>query len=342
MRCRSLLCLVPFAFLLSSGCKTSPPANVAASVNDRAISFDDLEKAFRMQFSLPGDRAGDEQTLVQKLYLLRSLIDEEIMLQRAEKMGLMAVDTEVDAAFDEWKLRYGADDPQKELEAGGMKVADVKAELRRELTVKKLLNKEITSQIAVTDKEIADFYGANKAEFNWQEARIHLRRIKVTPTPDPVVRNLRGSKAQSEAQAKTKIQMIEALLKQGRDFALVAQNYSEDPESALNGGDLGFIPESALDSANPVLRKLVQGLRPGQISRPVRTSEGYWILEVLAKEPKGQRPLADPRVQQTIRETLLNRKDQLLKAAYYDMARNGARVVNYLAQTVADKKGKLK
>jgi peptidyl-prolyl cis-trans isomerase SurA len=63
-------------------------------------------------------------------------------------------------------------------------------------------------------------------------------------------------------------------------------------------------------------------------------------LKVISKEPSGQRELTDPRVQQTIRETLLNRKDQLLKAAYYEVARNEAKVVNYLARSVVENAGK--
>jgi len=65
-----------------------------------------------------------------------------------------------------------------------------------------------------------------------------------------------------------------------------------------------------------------------------RTAEGYRILKVITREPAGQRLLDDPSVQQTIRETLLNRKDQLLKAAYYEVARDEAKVVNYLASSI--------
>ena len=74
---------------------------------------------------------------------------------------------------------------------------------------------------------------------------------------------------------------------------------------------------------------------PGQMTPIVHTSEGYRVFKVFSKEPAGQRELTDPRVQQNIRETLLNRKDQLLRAAYYEVARDEAKVVNYLAMTVA-------
>ena len=116
---------------------------------------------------------------------------------------------------------------------------------------------------------------------------------------------------------------------------MLAQNYSEDPNSSPNGGDLGFVPESALEKANVELRKLVMELQPGQTSRVIHTQEGYQILKVISKEPAGQRELNDPRVQQTIRETLLNRKDQLFKAAYFEVARNEAKVANYFAMGVA-------
>ena len=84
------------------------------------------------------------------------------------------------------------------------------------------------------------------------------------------------------------------------------------------------------------MRRVILGLKPGEISPVLPSPDGFRILKVISKEPSGQRELTDPRVQQTIRETLLNRKDQLLKAAYYEMARNEAKVVNYLARSVVD------
>ena len=80
-------------------------------------------------------------------------------------------------------------------------------------------------------------------------------------------------------------------------------------------------------------------LQPGVASQPIHTQDGYRILKVISQEPAGQRELNDPRVQQNIRETLLNRKDQLLKAAYYEVARNSAKIQNYLAQRNRGKRG---
>jgi peptidyl-prolyl cis-trans isomerase SurA len=337
----SLRAGLALALVLAWGaaCKKSPPANVAATVNNRAITFTELDKHYQSQLSGSADAAGEDQAMMQKVELLRSLIDNEIMLQRAEKLGLMAVDADVEAKFNELKAPYTKEEFDRQLQGRKMTVEDLKSQLRRDLSIQKLINKEITSHISITDADVANFYNANKPSFNLAEPQVHMAQIMVTPQPDPNVRNLKNSKAQNEAQAREKIEDIAARLKRGEDFAMLAQNFSEDPNTAPNGGDLGFVPESALEKANIELRKMVMSLQPGGVSPIIRTQEGYRILKVISREPAGQRELNDPRVQQSIRETLLNRKDQLLKAAYYETARNEAKVVNYLARSILQRAG---
>lgn len=329
-------CIAIFVVLI--GCKHNPPPNVAAVVNNHPITFADLDKQFQTQFSSAGERPSDDQTTIQKLELLRSLIDSEIMLERAEKENLLATDADVEAKLTELKAPYTQEEFQKQLTARKMSVDDLKTQLRRDLSVNKLFNKEITSHINITDKDIGDFYNANKASFNLIEPQVHLAQIVVTPAPNAEVHNLKNDKAQSDDQAVKKIQMLMARIHQGDDFSVLAQNFSEDPQTSQNGGDLGFIAESALDKASPELRKTVFALAPGQVSSIIHTNEGYRILKLIAKEPAGQRELQDPRVQQTIRETLMNRKDQLLRAAYYEVARNEAKVTNYFALMITQSK----
>ncbi len=328
------------AGLVLTGCKSSPPANVAATVNNRPISNAEVDKTFRSQFVANAEGSSDDQTMIQKLEVLRSLVDNEIMLQRAEKMGLMATDGDVDTKFNELKAPFTKEEFEKQLKSRNMTAEDLKTQLRRDLSVQKLFNKEITSKINITDADVSSFYNSNRKSFNLNERQLHMMQLVVTPNPDPNVRNLKNDKAQNDEQAKKKIQALESRMKQGEDFAMLAQNYSEDPSTAPNGGDLGFLGESAFEKTNPDLRKLVMSLQPGELSPILHTQDGYRILKMVSKEPAGQRELADPRVQQTIRETLLNRKDQLLKSAYYEIARNETKVVNYLARNVMENAGK--
>src|SRR5579872_1752202 len=326
--------------LCACACKHAVSNNVAATVNGRVITYADLDKQYQAQFMSSSEKPSSDQMEIQKLEVLRTLVDNEIMLQRAEKLGLMATDADVESRFAELRAPYTQEEFQKQLEARKMTVDDMKAQLKRDLSITKLFNKEITSHISISDKDVTDFYNANKSSFNFPEPQIHLAQILVTATPDPNVRNLRNDKAQNDDQARKKIDMLVARMRQGEDFGGLAQNFSEDPSSAPNGGDLGFVPESAFERADPEIRRVIQAASPGQITPVVKTPEGYRIFKIYSKEPAGQRELTDPRVQQNIRETLLNRKDQLLRAAYYEVARDEAQVVNFLAQNVAQTRDK--
>ena len=320
------------------GCKRAVSDNVAGTVNGRIITYADLDKQYQAQFMSSAERPSTDQMEIQKLEVLRTLVDNEIMLQRAEKLGLMATDADVESRFAELKAPYTQEEFQKQLDARKMTVDDMKAQLKRDLSITKLFNKEITSHISISDKDVTDFYNSNKTSFNFPEPQVHLAQILVSPMPDANVRNLKNDKAQNDEQARRKMDMLVARLKQGEDFVTLAQNFSEDPTTAPNGGDLGFVPESALEKANTEIRAVIQTAPAGQVTPVVKTAEGYRIFKIYSKEPAGQRELTDPRVQQNIRETLINRKDQLLRAAYYEVARDEAQVANYLAQTVAQTK----
>lgn len=316
-----------------SGCGRSAPANVASEVNGRAITYAELDKQYQGQFS-SNEKPSEDQIAIQKLEVLRSMIDNEIMLQRAEKAGLMAVDADVEAKFNELKSPYTQEEFQKQMQSRKMTVEELKAQLRRDLSVQKLFNKEISSKINIADKDITEFYNTNKASFNLPEPQVRLSQLLVTAVAEPNVTNLKNDNAQNDDQARKKIENLYNRLRAGEDFAQIAKNYSEDPQSAASGGELGYIAESTLDRANPELRKGIMALAPGQMTPIIKTQEGYRVFKLVSKEPAGQRELNDPNVQQTIRETLINRKDQLLKAAYYEVARNEAKVLNYYASKV--------
>jgi peptidyl-prolyl cis-trans isomerase SurA len=345
MKRHLVLLAAAVAALTQCSCKRAAPSGVAAEVNGQAITYVELEKTFQTQTqtqSQPGEGANEDSVMSQKLELLNSLITSEIMRQRAEKLGLTAVDADVETEINKMRAPYTKDQFDKLLAERHMSMNDLRTQIRRDQTVSKLINKEITSHITVTDAEVTKFYEDNKNAFNRAEPQTHIAQILVTPAPNGNVRNLKNSKAQNDSEAQSKIKDLEARLQRGEDFGMLAQNYSEDPNSAPNGGDMGMIPESNLDKVSPELRKLIVSLPAGVPSLPVRLPEGYLILKVISREPAGQRDLQDPRVQQEIHEALLNRKDQLLKSAYYEVARNSANIRNYMAQSVLDNAGKTK
>src|SRR5215469_14732989 len=199
--------LIVAALLLVWSCKHAVPQNVAATVNGHTITYAELDKMFQAQFMSSAEHTSDDQMMIQRLEVLRTLVDNEIMLQRAEKLGLMATDADVESKFAELKAPYTQEEFQKQLASRKMSVDDFKAQLKRDLSIQKLFNKEITSHISISDRDVSDFYNSNKSSFNFPEPQVHVAQILVTPSPDPNVRNLKGDKAQNEDQAHKKMDM---------------------------------------------------------------------------------------------------------------------------------------
>ena len=345
---RGALAFVILAWLglALAGCASKESSGDAmAKVNGKKILRADVEKYYRNQTSQAPQPPSAEEATSLHLAILKQLIDDEIMLQRAEKLGLLATEEEVDSKLNEVKAPYTQEQFEQRLKERSLTVDDLKREFRRNITIEKVINKEITSKIAITDADISAYYNAHKADFNLVEPRYHLAQIVVTAGANPDSSNLKN-KALNPADAHKKIQMVENRLDSGEDFATVAMNYSEDPSTAGNGGDMGFIPESAIKS-DPTAREIVSKLKAGQISPVIpvmdpstRQPVGYRIVKLVAREPAGQRELNDPRVQQAIREQLRGRREQLLKAAYYEVVRDEAKVENYYAEQVLKNSGK--
>jgi peptidyl-prolyl cis-trans isomerase SurA len=343
--------VIASAFLLIglTACnRNSGGGDVMASVNGRKIYRSEVDKYYGNQTSGSDQQPTGEQAVSLRLSILNELIETEILMLRADKLGLLATDEEVDRKLNEAKAPYTAEEFNKRLAEKKISLDDFKRDLRRSLTRDKVLNKEITSRINITDQDVTSYYNDHKAEFNLIEPQYHLAKIMVTGVVNPQVRNLQN-KAQNDAEAKKKIQMIENKLDSGDDFATLAMNYSEDPETSNNGGDLGMAPESALKTADPATREAVMKLKPGQYTPMIPVVNpanhqpyAYMIVKLIAKEPAGQRDLNDPRVQQAIRQQLRDRREQLLKAAYYESLRDEAKIANYYAGEILKNAGAAK
>jgi peptidyl-prolyl cis-trans isomerase SurA len=314
-----------------------------ASVDGRKILRSDVEKYYLNQTAgsdQPQSPVGEQATSL-RLSILRELIDNEIVMRRAEKLGLLATDEEVDREVNKVKAPYTQEQFDQKLKDKKITLDDFRRDLRRSLTVDKVLNKEVTSKINITDQDVSDYYSAHKGEFNLIEPQYHLAQIYVSPLPNPQVHNLKNDKAQNELDARKKIQMLSNRLDSGDDFATLAMNYSEDSETSASGGDLGFTPESALQRTDPTTREVVIKLKPGQYSPVITVADpvskrvvGFRIVRLVAKESAGQREYSDPRVQQAIRTQLRDRREQLLKGAYYEVLRDGAKVENFYAEEI--------
>ena len=344
-RAAAYLPLAAILLSLLAGCKQPEhhAPDVWAVVNGVEIKRDEVEKYYKSRINPEAQETSPEEILSGKLNVVEQLINNEILLERAKKLNLEASDGEVEDKFTELKSPFTEEEFQRKLKDGGMTVDDLKRDLRRQLSIQKLLNREVAAKVTITDQDVTDFYNANRNQFNVAEAQFRISKIEITPRKDPLVRNRKNDDATNEAEAQRKAKMLEDKLNSGADFAQLAMDYSEDPNTAGNGGDLGYIPESSLNAAqtDPLLKKEVLSLKPGQVSPPILMRDKIIILKLVAREAAGQRNVNDPQVQQMVRDTLRNRKEQLLRNAYLAVARDEAHVTNYLALQVIETAGKL-
>jgi peptidyl-prolyl cis-trans isomerase SurA len=206
---KSLL-LVGLALSLAlSGCSSKPSGNdVMAKVNGKKILRSEVDKYFANQTAGAPQPLTGEQANELRLNILQKLIEDEIIAQRAAKDGLLATDDEVDKKLSEIKSPYTEEEFKKGLTERHVTLNDLKEELRRSITVDKVLNKEIFSRIEIKDSDVNAYYQAHKGEFNLVEPQYHLAHILVTPGSVGQVRNLKNSKAQNDADAQKKIREL--------------------------------------------------------------------------------------------------------------------------------------
>jgi peptidyl-prolyl cis-trans isomerase SurA len=324
---------------------STPPAPSAASadtwavVDGREITRAEVDQAYRRTGGAAQGLA-EEEILSAKLGILDDLILQDMLIARAGALKIEVADSELDKAFADAKQNIPDDAFQQELTKRGVTVADMREGLRRELLAQKVIEQEVSSKITVTAQEVSDFFLANRSQFNIPEESYHLAQIVVTPVREPQVANRTGDDAATPQEASEKVKMLMERLKAGANFAELAMGYSEDPETAPRGGDLGLVPMSRLKQAPPQLQAVVLKKTPGTVN--VASMGGaHTLVLVVAHEQAGQRDLSTPGVSDRITEALKARKEQLLRAAYLTDARTDADVVNHLAHRIVEGQGKL-
>jgi len=341
---RALLLVMLFGSV-AIGCRSKPPAAAEAAVSPdtwavvdgHPITRDEVDRAYRRTQD-ESQPVSDEEALTAKLTLLNDLIVQQVLLSKAAALKLDIPQNDLDTAYANAKKNLTDEAFQKELTRRHLSATDMREGLRRELLTQKVLDQEIGSKITVSEKEVTDFFTANRAQFNVPEDSYRIAQIVVTPVRDQQMANGTGDDATTPEAAVAKVRMLMERLKAGTSFRELAAAYSEDPESAPRGGDMGLVPLSKLKQITPALRDAVLNKNPGSVN-VVNTGGAYTIVLVVGREAAGQRDLSTTGVRDQITQMLRGRKDQLLRSAYLTSIRTDAKVVNYLARRVVDAKG---
>ncbi len=329
---------------LGGACQSKPAAppvsaDAWAVVNGHEITRDSVEKAYLLN-PPASPAATEEDATAGKLSLLDDLIVQELLLARARELKIELPDTELDAAYVEARKNIPDETYKQELAKRNLTVGDMREGVRRDLLMQKVFEREVASKVTVTDQDVTAFFEANRAQFNRTEDAYRIAQIVITPVRDARVANRTNTDATTPQEAAAKTQAVMERLKAGAQFGDVAADLSEDAETAPRGGDLGFVPLSALQQAPPQLRDAVLKGKIGS-ARLLNVNGAYTVMVVLAKDPAGQKDLSMPEVKQAITEGLRSRREQVLRAAFLGAIRNGAVVENLIAKRLLESQGKM-
>ena len=312
----------------------------AATVNGKAIKMEDVERVIKQQAQ------GQEATLSQldlarvRLQVLDGLIRDEVMYQKAEKEATVPTDEEVTAEYNKTKQASGLSQEKfdEEMKKAGQTEASIKETIKKQLAIKKLVDK-VTSKIEPPkDAEIEAFYNSNKDAFV-KKRGVRLSAIVVDPANTG-----QGDTTVDPASATLKVKEIANQLNTGADFATLAQKESEDA-SRVRGGDLGYVPEEALKQNFG--EELAAGFMNPQftvnrVAGPFNLQGRYYIFKLQERIERDEaQTLETPGVRQQILDGLINARKQLLAASYEAVAMNEAKIENYLARRVVENPNEL-
>lgn len=322
------------------GAGTAPSSpDVWAVVNGKELRRDQVERLYRTMLKQDAGIPTEEEVLGAKLSILEDMINDEILIARAQGLQIAPTEEEVAKAVVEQRGQLTEEEFTKRLGERRITPDEFREQVRREMIVRKVAEKEINEKVSITDAEVTAFYEKNRDQFNVRERQYHLAQIVVNSQPNPQVNNRRNDDAVTVEQAQRKIVMLTERLRTGDSFADLAADFSEDPQSSEQGGDIGFVPQSRIDAAPPQLRQAVMAMKPGQVST-VNAGTQVTILALVAVQEPGQREISNPEVKDAIQKGLKDRRLQLMQTAFMSRIRNEATVVNYLARQVADGAGK--
>ncbi len=334
----SLGAVMIFALAACSSSGGTADTTVAATVNGKKIMMSEVERLVTQQAKGKQAQLSAHDLAQARMQVLDSLIQREVLFQRAEQEKLLPSEDEISAAINKQKQESGTTDEEfaRKLKEQNLTPEALREEAKKDIAIQKLQDK-YAGKITISDREVEDYYNNNKQQFK-NERGVALAMIAV----DPADNSQQGitNDAKGDADAKVKIDDIYQQLKTGADFATVARAKSED-QSLLRGGDIGFATEDDLRQNGfpaDLVSQLFGPMQVGSITPPVKFGSpnspgGRWyIFKLQEKRLQTENlTLESQGVRQQITVALTNQRKDILNAALVEVSMNEAKVANNLA-----------
>lgn len=307
MKFTKVLLSAACSVLLFAGCSVNNKAIV--TVNGDAITKADYEKVMDVVKNNPQYKSASEEQkrenspmmLLARERIVQDLIVRKLLDQEYAKRNITASDAEIQAKKEEIIKQVGSKEKFDELlKQNNVTEKKINEDIANEVKINKLV--EATANVSVSDNDVKDFYNQNKAQFNYPQ-RVRASHILIEANPEMIRKNIidadkdgKLSAADINKKVQEELDKKMALAKDVRaqalnnpkNFAALAQKYSDDKASALKGGDLGFFPREAMVKE---FSDVAFSIKPDTVSEIVVTRFGNHIIIVTDRAAAGLAPL---------------------------------------------------
>jgi peptidyl-prolyl cis-trans isomerase SurA len=268
---KSILALLPLLLVASEA--AAQETRIAAIVNDEIVSQSDLTNRLLLVMRSSNMQDNPQNRTRISTQVLRTLIDEKLQLQEAKRLNISVSQEEIDQAF-------GRIEQQNHMTKGGLDTFLTQAGIARSslidqitasLAWAKLVRNRVMQDVTISEEEVSE--ALKQLKDNADVLQSHVAEIFVA---------IDNPSQEDEAQ-----QLANRLVEQirgGVNFSVVAQQFSQSPSAAV-GGDVGWVTPNQLP---PVLGDAIEKMKPGQMSYPLHTTSGYYILYLVDQRKIGQ------------------------------------------------------
>jgi peptidyl-prolyl cis-trans isomerase SurA len=324
--------------------KAAVVEEIIARVNNDIITMSDYQKADQqLREEVAHDCQGCPPDKVQGQYkdqqkdLLRGLIDQSLLVQRAKDMGI-SVETDLIKRIDEVRKQNGLnslEELEKAVEGSGIAWEDYKTQIRNGLLTQEVMRKEVGSRINIGNEEVKKYYDEHPQEFTRPE-QVELSEILLSTE---------GKSPEEIEAVQKKAEDLHNRVVKGDEFSEIAKRYSEGSTAKDQGGELGAFTKGKLDSK---LEDVVFKMDKGQVTDVIQAKTGFEILKVDNHYQSGLQPLEKveneimnrlymQKMQPTMRDYLAQLRQEsyvMVKPGYVDSAAvPGASVIQEVQPT---------
>jgi peptidyl-prolyl cis-trans isomerase SurA len=282
---------------------------VIAVVGDKRILFSDVEQSF-LQMKAEGEKVNEES----KCMIFEQMLVQKLLLNQSEIDSIEVTDSQIESTLDS-RMQYfiNAIGSVEKLENYFNKtVLEIKKDFRDEIRDQLLTNemrKKITEGVTVTPSEVKEFYKSLPEDsLPYINAQVEYNQILINPR----------SNEQAIIEVREKLLEIRERIMKGESFATLAVIYSEDPGSAVKGGDIGWLAKSELD---PEYAKAAFALKKGAISKIVESSFGFHLIQNLDRTEDRvhtRHILLRPKVSLAEKQDAISRLDSIVRLIRLD------------------------